>query len=1057
MKYTKSALGMLNSLYRSVLTKCMLINLGLFALAAPANAANVISSLSDFSYVTAGSTVIGTVDLSSYATTSNLATTNSNVATNTTAIATNTGDITSLKTRMTAAETTLTANTTAISTNTGDITSLKTRMTDAETTLTANTTAIATNTGDITSLKTRMTAAEDGIADNASEISDLKTRVTDTEGDIADIQAIIGNPQTTAASSGLLDGEKIGSSISLIDAIDVVANSAAGLDTDNTFSGSNTFEKRIVAEKGIKLGASASSGYVIKGNGEAVLESVEAEGGFKVDDDNLLTADGLVADQADIKGTLSAADGLFEINENGAIAAAGNKFVVNKDGNITKAGTVSAADGKFLVKDGGEVSAAAGTFQVKEGGLISAAAGTFQVKEDGEVSAAAGTFLVKEGGVVSAANGKFEVNENGSIAAADNKFVVNKDGNITKAGTISAADGTFLVKEGGEVSAAAGTFLVKEGGEVSAADGMFEVKEGGEISAAAGMFEVKEGGEVSAAAGNFLIGEDGEFSAANQKFLVNEDGELSAADGMFVATSEGIGVFSDPDSDEAVFAVDASDGSFAAAGGKFEVNENGSIAAADNKFVVNKDGNITKAGTISAADGTFLVKEGGEVSAAAGTFQVKEGGLISAAAGTFLVKENGNVSAADGLFEIKDGGAVTAAGGDFMIDEDGNTLVESLAFNSDPDVFVNAIDQAEAAIVDGEVNEERLQTMATNATIAKTIGDLTSLTDEPAGVTDTTDVASAILTLSTNVEAATGGEFDDEGKWAATVDNSDDSNGYEYTESENIMDAINQVAANVGTADQLSNLFNGVEVANSVNSNINALNGKVGDVSTLNTELKNLTNGGDTAPETVVEALNNLDATLGRVHGLIESEDATTTVNGDDYAGNLAVGTDSTVEGHLLALDGSIGDRRNMTSANAQINEASKESVVAGLNAAGNAIGDMDFSSSHYYKASGADANLSEAVRKLDNNIYRIDNDVRDLRRDFRRGMASMAAMTALVPNSRSLGDTSLSLGTGAYDGHTAMAVGGFHYLTDNLLLNAGAAWGNSNDMSYRLGVTYSF
>ena len=953
----------------------MLINLGLFALATPANAANVISSLSDFSYVTAGSTVIGTVDLSPYATTSSLATTNNNVTNNTTAIATNTGDITSLKNRMTA----------------------------AETTLTANTTAIATNTGDITSLKTRMTAAEDGIADNASEISDLKTRVTDTEGDIADIQAIIGNPQTTAASSGLLDGEKIGNSISLIDAIDVVANSAAGLDTDNTFSGSNTFEKRIVAEKGIKLGANASNGYVIKGNGEAVLESVEAEGGFKVDDDNLLTADGLVADQADIKGTLSAADGKFEINENGSIAAAGNKFVVNKDGNITKAGTVSAANGKFLVKDGGEVSAAAGTFQVKEGGLISAAAGTFQVKEDGEVSAAAGTFQVKEGGEVSAAAGMFEVKEGGEVSAAAGNFLIDEDGDVTAKGTLSVSDGKFEVDS------------------------------------------------------------DGAFRASDNKFYVDSDGAMSAADGNFTADVDGnIYAAGDADIDGDLnvgdyFSVKAEDGSFSAADGKFAVNENGSIAAAGNKFVVNKDGNITKAGTVSAAAGTFLVKEGGEVSAAAGTFQVKEGGLISAAAGTFLVKENGNVSAADGLFEIKDGGAVTAAGGDFMIDEDGNTLAESLAFNSDPDVFVNAIDQAEAAIVDGEVNEERLQTMATNATIAKTIGDLTSLTDEPAGVTDTTDVASAILTLSTNVEAATGGEFDDEGKWAATVDNSDDSNGYEYTESENIMDAINQVAANVGTADQLSNLFNGVEVANSVNSNINALNGKVGDVSTLNTELKNLTNGGDTAPETVVEALNNLDATLGRVHGLIESEDATTTVNGDAYAGNLAVGTDSTVESHLLALDGSIGDRRNMTSANAQINEASKESVVAGLNAAGNAIGDMDFSSAHYYKASGADANLSEAVRKLDNNIYRIDNDVRDLRRDCRRGMASMAAMTALVPNSRSLGDTSLSLGTGAYDGHTAMAVGGFHYLTDNLLLNAGAAWGNSNDMSYRLGVTYSF
>ena len=36
MKYTRNALGLLNAQYRSVLKKCLLINLGLFALGAGA-------------------------------------------------------------------------------------------------------------------------------------------------------------------------------------------------------------------------------------------------------------------------------------------------------------------------------------------------------------------------------------------------------------------------------------------------------------------------------------------------------------------------------------------------------------------------------------------------------------------------------------------------------------------------------------------------------------------------------------------------------------------------------------------------------------------------------------------------------------------------------------------------------------------------------------------------------------------------------------------------------------------------------------------------------------
>jgi ferric-dicitrate binding protein FerR (iron transport regulator) len=735
-----------------------------------------------------------------------------------------------------------------------------------------------------------------------------------------------------------------------------------------------------------------------------------------------------VADDEGLEINNADEDTVFAVDsEKGAFMAAADKFTVDEYG------AISAVGGKFIATDEGiglfaDPEDTENTFSVAaDDGSIYAASGNFQVDDAGDITTK---------GTLSVSDGKFEVDENGAFRAADEKFIVDSDG------AMSAADGKFIVEEDGDTFVGDKFSITAEDGSFSAAGGYFEVNDQGSISAANKKFVVNKEGNITKA---------GTISAANGTFLVKEGGAVSAAAGKFEVKGGG---------------------TVSAAAGKFEVKEGGEVSAAAGKFEV-KEG-----GTVSAAAGKFEVKEGGEVSAAGGNFLIADDGSFSAAKEKFIVNEDGEFEAVDGKFAVTDegitllanpddedavfavlseDGSIIAAGGDFEVDGDGNVLAESLTFNSDPEVYVDKIDQADATIIDGEVTDERKQTMATNATIAKTIGNLAALTDDPAGVTGTADVATVILTLSNNVETATGGEFDDEGIWKATVDNTGDVNDYEYTESEDIMDAINQVASKVGTAEQLTNTFNGVEVGNSVNSNISALNGTMGDITKLNTELKNLTGGSDEAPETFVKAFNNLDATLGRVYGLVESEDATTTASGDAYAGNLAVGDDTTVENHFVALDGSIGDRRNMASANTQINEASKESVAAGLTAAGNAIGDMDFSSAHYYTASGADANLSDAVKVLDKNIYRIDNDLRDLRHDFYRGMASMAAMTALVPNSRSQGNTSLSLGTGAYNGHTAMALGGFHYLTDNILLNAGAAWGDSRDMSYRLGITYSF
>lgn len=328
--------------------------------------------------------------------------------------------------------------------------------------------------------------------------------------------------------------------------------------------------------------------------------------------------------------------------------------------------------------------------------------------------------------------------------------------------------------------------------------------------------------------------------------------------------------------------------------------------------------------------------------------------------------------------------------------------------------------------------------------------------------TSATDLSDALKKYAENNQAAMGTTYSADGSFSNKY--ADKHSGvvayYGLADTADLVSAISQLEENIGKGTSLGTIAdrttaaanNGVAAANTVNANIVALNETVGDLTGLNTTLGNLTNGGTANPATVVKALNNIDATLGKIHGLVASADATTTTTGAAYYGNLAVGT--TVEQHIEAVDAAIGDRRDLGSKNNAVNAGTKTSVAAGIKAAGDAIGDMDFKGLSYV-LEGQD--LSGAVKKLDTSLARVEGNLHDLKRDFERGMASMAAMSALVPNPRSQGNTSLSVGTGAYSGHTAMAVGGFHYLTDNIMLNAGVAWGNSRDASYRLGLTWSW
>ena len=70
---------------------------------------------------------------------------------------------------------------------------------------------------------------------------------------------------------------------------------------------------------------------------------------------------------------------------------------------------------------------------------------------------------------------------------------------------------------------------------------------------------------------------------------------------------------------------------------------------------------------------------------------------------------------------------------------------------------------------------------------------------------------------------------------------------------------------------------------------------------------------------------------------------------------------------------------------------------------------------------------------------------------------AMSSAMSALVPNSRIEEDTQISAGFGYYDSQVAIAAGLFHYVNDDVLLNAAASYAKESGVAARAGITWAF
>ena len=282
--------------------------------------------------------------------------------------------------------------------------------------------------------------------------------------------------------------------------------------------------------------------------------------------------------------------------------------------------------------------------------------------------------------------------------------------------------------------------------------------------------------------------------------------------------------------------------------------------------------------------------------------------------------------------------------------------------------------------------------------IDSNMGNLSAITNNAFGGTNT-NITGAVNALATNVAMAMGGTFATDGSWSSTITNNGAVKYQNNVAVTSLTGAINQVASNIGTAVTSTNI---VGLTNTVNQNLTAI-----------------------------------DTVIGDYHHVANTN------------GNLS-GTNLTAD--LDMIDAVIGNRAALTSSNTAINNAVATDLSTAFNTTGNLIGDMDFTGTNYVSAA---TSLSDAVRGLDTSLRDVEHNMHKIEYNMKSGLAAMSALSALVPNARDCGNTQVSVGTGVYSDRVGVALGGFHYFNDHVLMNLGASYGGTKDWAFRAGVTF--
>ena len=100
---------------------------------------------------------------------------------------------------------------------------------------------------------------------------------------------------------------------------------------------------------------------------------------------------------------------------------------------------------------------------------------------------------------------------------------------------------------------------------------------------------------------------------------------------------------------------------------------------------------------------------------------------------------------------------------------------------------------------------------------------------------------------------------------------------------------------------------------------------------------------------------------------------------------------------------------------------------------------------------------IKNDVSQLNSRVNDIQSQVDKLDNKLEKGLATVTALTALHPNPRHKGKTQISVGAGMYADNVAGAIGIFHWLTDRIMLSAGASYGGDDSWAGNVGITIGF
>ncbi len=923
------------------------------------------------------------------------------VATNTANIATNIADIAKNETAIDKNIADIASNTTAIEANTADIEK-------NETAIDKNIADIASNTAKIGDNATAIANNADAINQNASAISDNKANIA---ANTANITTNTGNITTNTTNIGK-NATAISANTAKIEANTEDISENADAIAKNTSDISENAQN--IASNTAKIGDNATA---IANNATAINQNASAISDNKA---NIATNTNAIANNAQNINTNTANISALQTNLNNTITqttAALNNLVSETNGTI-----------KFRTAEGNDETTAYTAAQTDTN--ISNAINALVQSDStftgdntftGETTfgTVTKTTIGTDGSIVAGkdltvvGNASFE----SGLTVGDGSYGITKKGNATL-NTITAGDitGTSLSVGAGSIE---GGSLVLSGTTVDGIDTGSNLTDATGTSTLATNATVYNtvigqaengtytGTKVTGGSADTLGGALAETNTALNQTMTNLDNLVT------IDSTAGTITITDTDaSTDTVYTATKTDS-------QIKVNaENADYTGETVKTAATTPATLKEAVSTTTEALNNVLNDAGEVDSAKVDVQWNgQDSTLQGALGTGTLNE-GNKNLTAGADVTSSLNALDATIGNVKeltgsnLDQGADKTVQSHLTALDTAIGDRTITSTNTAINAGTATDV--------ASGLKAAGDAIGTADFSAtnNASTATDLTTAITSLDTAIGDLTysGGAVN-----------------YAMPDQASLSDAIQTVNANIG--DAVTGANGNIDANNSINANLDSLDTAIGNrqYSIATSTNYEPSSWSDTS---VTGAINQVAGNIGS---------ATTT----NYNGVLA---SNSINANIDAINATIGDMSQMQNRNNNLAQGS--SVVANLDRIDAAIGNRAYTSTNYIK-SGSD--LSSAVSSLDSNLSRVEDEMNKMDHEMRSGFASLAALSALVPNARSAGDTQLSLGTGYYRGTTGFAVGAFHHVNDNILLNAGAAYGGNGSTTFRSGVTFGF